>query len=137
MLVCVLVNFSWQNADYMHSEDCGWIFAQHFCNRLGAAYLALKNLLDESNPSHAEVLNDIKRRFREETFTRESIAQVIHAHSDLVSLLFGCIYARNGTHFLGVDQLALRELCDGSLSGCRPGFPVDVCLYERSFTNMH
>ena len=65
--------------------DCGWVFAQHFCNRLGQAYLALKGILDESNPSHASVLNDIKRRFREETFTRESIAQVIHAHADLVS----------------------------------------------------
>ena len=64
--------------------DCGWVFAQHFCNRLGPAYLALKNNLDESNPSHAEVLNDIKRRFREETFTRESIKDVIVAHSDLV-----------------------------------------------------
>ncbi|EKM49737.1 uncharacterized protein PHACADRAFT_265387 [Phanerochaete carnosa HHB-10118-sp] len=74
-----------QEATYAY---CGWIFAQHFCNRLGAAYLSLKNLLDESNPSHAEVLNDIKRRFREETFTRESIAQVIHAHPDLINLLY-------------------------------------------------
>jgi glutamate dehydrogenase len=72
-----------EHASYL---DCGWIFAQHFCNRLGAAYLNLKNLLDESNPSHAEVLNDIKRRFREETFTRESIAQVIHSHPDIVSI---------------------------------------------------
>ncbi|KAK7689852.1 hypothetical protein QCA50_006491 [Cerrena zonata] len=67
---------------------CGWIFAQHFCNRLGSAYLNLKNILDENNPSQAEVLNDIKRRFREETFTRESIAQVIHAHPDLINLLY-------------------------------------------------
>ena len=71
-----------QEATYAY---CGWIFAQHFCNRLGAAYLNLRNLLDESNPTHAEVLNDIKRRFREETFTRESIAQVIHAYPDIVS----------------------------------------------------
>ncbi|KAL6304426.1 NAD-specific glutamate dehydrogenase [Sparassis latifolia] len=74
-----------QEATYAY---CGWVFAQHFCNRLGPAYLALKNILDESNPSHAEVLNDIKRRFREETFTRESIAQVIHAHADLINLLY-------------------------------------------------
>ena len=65
--------------------DCGWVFAQHFCNRLGPAYLALKNILDESNASHAEVLNDIKRRFREETFTRELIKDVIVAHPELVS----------------------------------------------------
>lgn len=67
------------------SADCGWVFAQHFCNRLGPSYLALRNILDESNATHAEVLNDIKRRFREETFTRESIAQTIHAHPELVS----------------------------------------------------
>lgn len=64
--------------------DCGWIFAQHFCNRLGPAYLQLKNLLNENDPAHAEVLDDIKRRFREETFTRESIAQTIHAYPELV-----------------------------------------------------
>jgi hypothetical protein len=66
------------------TADCGWIFAQHFCNRLGASYLALKNVLTETNPAHEEVLMDIKRRFRDETFTRESIANVIHAHPELV-----------------------------------------------------
>lgn len=74
-----------QEATYAY---CGWIFAQHFCNRLGPAYLQLKNVLNENDVAHAEVLNDIKRRFREETFTRESIAQVIHAHPDLIRLLY-------------------------------------------------
>ena len=47
---------------------------------------------DETDPTHAEVLSDIKRRFREETSTRESIAhwQVIHAHPDLVWLSVLC-----------------------------------------------
>jgi len=77
--------------------DSGWVFAQHFCNRLGASYLALKNVLNEANPAHEEVLMDIKRRFREETFTRESIANVIHAHPELVRkqslshILFGTL----------------------------------------------
>ncbi|KAF9778587.1 NADH-dependent glutamate dehydrogenase [Thelephora terrestris] len=74
-----------QEATYAY---CGWIFAQHFCNRLGTSYLALKNLLDESNPNHAEVLNDIKRRFREETFTREYIEQILQAHPELIRLLY-------------------------------------------------
>ncbi|KAH7926488.1 NADH-dependent glutamate dehydrogenase [Leucogyrophana mollusca] len=78
-------NHAVQEATYAY---CGWVFAQHFCNRLGPAYLHLKNILDESNPAHAEVLNDIKRRFREETFTRESIAQIIHAHSEIIRLLY-------------------------------------------------
>ena len=68
----------------MNTVDCGWIFAQHFCNRLGAAYLALKGVLDESDPNHAEVLNTIKVRFREETFTRQSILEVILANPELV-----------------------------------------------------
>ncbi|KAE9389825.1 hypothetical protein BT96DRAFT_946579 [Gymnopus androsaceus JB14] len=70
------------------APDCGWIFAQHFCNRLGPAYLQLKSVLDENDPAHAEVLNNIKRRSREETFTRESIEQVIHTHSELIRLLY-------------------------------------------------
>ncbi|KAI0279618.1 NADH-dependent glutamate dehydrogenase [Russula aff. rugulosa BPL654] len=74
-----------QDAAYAYS---GWVFAQHFCNRLGASYLALKNVLNESNPAHEEVLVDIKRRFREETFTRESIANVIHAHPELIRMLY-------------------------------------------------
>ncbi|KAE9391665.1 NAD-specific glutamate dehydrogenase [Gymnopus androsaceus JB14] len=74
-----------QEATYAY---CGWIFAQHFCNRLGPAYLQLKNVLDENDPAHAEVLNNIKRRFREETFTRESIEQVIHTLSELIRLLY-------------------------------------------------
>ena len=84
-----------QEATYAY---VGWIFAQHFCNRLGSAYLALKNgeqtlligsdcaVLDDSNPGHAEVINKIKTRFREDTFTRESIREVILNHPELVSL---------------------------------------------------
>jgi len=74
-----------QEATYAY---CGWVFAQHFCNRLGPAYLALKNVLDESDPNHAEVLNNIKKRFREETFTRQSILEVINAYPDLIRMLY-------------------------------------------------
>ena len=65
--------------------DAGWIFAQHFCNRLGPSYLALKSVLDENDATHAEVLNQIKNRFRQETFTRQSIQDVILAHPEIVS----------------------------------------------------
>lgn len=70
-------------------SDAGWIFAQHFCNRLGPAYLALKNVLDDANPLHGEVLNNIKKRFREETFTRQGISETILAYPDLVRLSSG------------------------------------------------
>jgi glutamate dehydrogenase len=64
----------------MQLVDCGWIFAQHFTNHLGSAYLSLRNVLNDADPAHAEVL-DIKHRFRE-TFTRESIAYTILAHKN-------------------------------------------------------
>jgi len=81
--------------------DCGWTFSQNFCDRLGASYLALKNILNEANPAHGEVLMGIKRRFREEIFTRESIVDVIHAHPELVHkqslshILFGMPTSRS------------------------------------------
>ncbi|KAL1664697.1 Glutamate/Leucine/Phenylalanine/Valine dehydrogenase-domain-containing protein [Schizophyllum commune] len=74
-----------QEATYAY---CGWIFAQHFTNRLGATYLQLKNLLTETDPVHAEVLNTIKRRFRDETFTREVILQVILRWPELIRMLY-------------------------------------------------
>ena len=52
--------------------------------RPNVSYVALKNVLDETNPTHVKILNTVKCRFREETFTCESIANVIHAHRDLV-----------------------------------------------------
>ena len=104
----------------MCEKDCGWIFAQHFCNRLGPAYLALKNVLDESNPAHAEVLNDIKIRFREETFTRESILEVITAYPELVSeKIFRTLVSKRSLRdlmFVFLDPPPLCELCNDSLS---------------------
>lgn len=75
-----------QEATYAY---CGSIFSQHFLNRLGPSYLALKGLLNESDPIQAGVLNDIKRRFREETFTRQSIYEVVLAYPAIVSVIVG------------------------------------------------
>ncbi|PWN23922.1 putative glutamate dehydrogenase, NAD(+)-specific [Microstroma glucosiphilum] len=66
----------------------GWLFAQHFCNRLGQAYQALRNVLDETNLQQASILNDIKLRFREETFTRQSIQETLQSYPELVRLLY-------------------------------------------------
>jgi hypothetical protein len=95
--------------------DSGWIFAQHFCNRLGQAYLQLKNVLDETNPAHEEVLNDIKVRFREETFTRESIEQVIHAYPELVSGAVWVPCQFDLMDFLDADSAVVCQFCDGAL----------------------
>ena len=77
-------------------------------------------MLNENDPAHAEVLSDIKRRFREETFTRESIAQVIHAHSDLVwlSVFYLVCVCRKLTDacLMWIDSIAVCELCDDALS---------------------
>ncbi|KAJ7681527.1 NADH-dependent glutamate dehydrogenase [Mycena rosella] len=99
-----------QEATYAY---CGWIFAQHFCNRLGPAYLSLRNVLDETDPVHAEVLSDIKRRFREETFTRESIAGVIAAYPELIRLLY-VNFAM--THYPSSDADSPADLAAAPLS---------------------
>jgi len=121
-----------QEATYAY---CGWVFAQHFCNRLGPAYLQLKNVLNENDPAHAEVLNDIKRRFREETFTRESIAQVIHAHPDLVRLLY-VNFAM--THYPSTDNNLMPILSYQRLQTVQP--LTDSELYDkirRTVPNKH
>src|SRR5215213_11102456 len=55
----------------------GWIFAQHFLNRLGSEYTSLVSILDQTNPTHVEVLTKMKKRLRTDTFTREYILDII------------------------------------------------------------
>lgn len=71
-----------QEAAYAY---CGWIFAQHFLNRLGAAYAALKTFLNEQDTAQAAVLSDIRGRFRQETFTRASILETLQSYPEIVS----------------------------------------------------
>ncbi|RIA91793.1 Glutamate/Leucine/Phenylalanine/Valine dehydrogenase-domain-containing protein [Glomus cerebriforme] len=66
----------------------GWIFAQHFLNRLGNEYVSLVNILDQNDPVHAEVLNKIKKRLRSDAFTREYILDIIKMYPDLIHLLY-------------------------------------------------
>ncbi|RUP42940.1 Glutamate/Leucine/Phenylalanine/Valine dehydrogenase-domain-containing protein [Jimgerdemannia flammicorona] len=66
----------------------GWIFAQHFLNRLGNEYGSLSNILDHTDPVHEEVLNRIKKRLRQDTFTREYILDIVKLYPDLVKLLY-------------------------------------------------
>ncbi|KAM0790282.1 hypothetical protein ACM66B_005584 [Microbotryomycetes sp. NB124-2] len=74
-----------QEAAYAFS---GWIFAQHFLNRLGSSYAALKDLLDESDPAQAAVLSDIRARFRQETFTRASILETLQRYPEILRQLY-------------------------------------------------
>ncbi|CDH49571.1 nad dependent glutamate [Lichtheimia corymbifera JMRC:FSU:9682] len=66
----------------------GWIFSQHFLNRLGKEYLSLTNILDARNPIHEEVLSKMKKRLRQDTFTREYILDIIKRYPDLIKLLY-------------------------------------------------
>jgi len=74
-----------QEATYAYA---GWIFAQHFLNRLGPAYSALKDLLDENDSVQAGVLSDIRARFRQETFTRGSILETLQQYPDVIRLAY-------------------------------------------------
>ncbi|KAE9387830.1 hypothetical protein BT96DRAFT_1004771 [Gymnopus androsaceus JB14] len=49
------------------------------CSRLGSASWPLKNALDENDPAHAEVLTNIKRRFRSEMLTRGGLFIIIRS----------------------------------------------------------
>ncbi|KAK0522349.1 NAD-dependent glutamate dehydrogenase [Tilletia horrida] len=79
-----------------------WVFCQHFCNRLGQAYQALRKVLDETDSQHAAILDDIKKRFREDAFTRQSILEVIDAHPDLIRQLY--VHFANVHHPPGTPQ---------------------------------
>ncbi|KAJ3329151.1 NAD-dependent glutamate dehydrogenase [Blyttiomyces sp. JEL0837] len=66
----------------------GWIFAQHFLNRLGNEYASLQGILDVSNAAHSEVLTKLKKRLRSDTFTREYILDIIKLYPDLIKLCY-------------------------------------------------
>ena len=66
----------------------GWIFAQHFLNRLGNEYAAMTSILDSNNTTHQEVLAKIKKRLRSDTFTREYILDIIKLYPDLIKLCY-------------------------------------------------
>ncbi|KAI9216993.1 Glutamate/Leucine/Phenylalanine/Valine dehydrogenase-domain-containing protein, partial [Blastocladiella britannica] len=83
----------------------GWIFAQHFLNRLGSEYATLTNLLDTKNSAHVEVLTKIKKRLRSDTFTREYILDIIKLYPDLVKALY-VNFAM--THYIGQQEQQLR-----------------------------
>ncbi|KAK9447581.1 Glutamate/Leucine/Phenylalanine/Valine dehydrogenase-domain-containing protein [Limtongia smithiae] len=72
---------SLQESIYAH---CVTIFVSHFLNRLGSEYSSLLSILDSSNTGHQEVLGKIKRRLRQETFTRDYIFDIISSQLELV-----------------------------------------------------
>ncbi|KAJ1958126.1 NAD-dependent glutamate dehydrogenase, partial [Linderina pennispora] len=65
-----------------------WIFAQHFLNRLGSEYATLVEILDPSDATDMEVLAKLKKRLRQETFTRELILDIMLRYPELLKDLY-------------------------------------------------
>lgn len=105
-----------QEATYAY---VGWLFAQHFCNRLGHAYEALREIIDDNNMHHLAVLADLKKRLRDETFTRQSIFEVIKNFPHIVRLLyarFSHVHYSQQTHMTSDEPAeAHRELMSEKL----------------------
>lgn len=65
-----------------------WIFCTHFLNRLGTEYQNLASVLNVSDPQHQSVLLEIKKRLREDTFTRESIIETMVQYPQLIKMCY-------------------------------------------------
>ncbi|PVU87831.1 hypothetical protein BB561_006150 [Smittium simulii] len=65
-----------------------WLFSQHFLNRLGNEYSSLNAILDINNSESQEILNSIKKRLRQETFTSEAILNVIQSQPNMIKILY-------------------------------------------------
>ena len=63
-------------------------FAQHFLNRLGSEYTTLTSVLDSENAAHVDVLIRLKKRLRQETFTREYILDIVKSYPELIRMLY-------------------------------------------------
>lgn len=74
-----------QEAIYGHAA---LIFCQHFLNRLGSEYTSLLGLIDPANAQHMEVLLRLKKRLRQETFTRDYLLDIVRSYPDLIRLLY-------------------------------------------------
>ncbi|KAL7320317.1 NAD-dependent glutamate dehydrogenase, variant 2 [Mucor circinelloides] len=83
----------------------GWIFAQHFLNRLGKEYLSLTSILDRANPVHEEVLSKLKKRLRQDTFTREYILDIMKRYPELLKVLYANFAT---THYVNQREASLQ-----------------------------
>lgn len=76
---------SLQECAYAYSV---FIFASNFINRLGSEYSTLLGVLNKNDAAQLELLEKIKRRLRQETFTREYIKEIISSQVDTVRQLY-------------------------------------------------
>ena len=64
------------------------IFCQHFLNRLGSEYTTLSTILDTANPQQVEVLMKLKKRLRQETFTRDYVPEIVRSYPEVIRILY-------------------------------------------------
>ncbi|CCC69620.1 hypothetical protein NCAS_0D00390 [Naumovozyma castellii] len=79
--------FSPQEAVYAHVAS---IFINHFINRLGSDYQALLSQISpkENDTILLEVITNLKRKLRNETFTQQMIIDVLQKYHRIVSKLY-------------------------------------------------
>ena len=110
----------------------GWVFVQHFLNRLGSEYASLTRLLSNEDPSHIEVLGNLKKRLRQETFTREYLLEIILQHTKLLKLLY-LDFAR--IHYSGSESGSPKH---DSIAPATPLAEAELRdLIRRETTNSH
>ncbi|PVV05086.1 hypothetical protein BB560_000392, partial [Smittium megazygosporum] len=65
-----------------------WIFTQHFLNRLGSEYSSLDNILDKQKTESIKILDQLKKRLRQETFTTETILSIVQNKPSSIKMLY-------------------------------------------------
>ena len=104
---------SLQESVYAH---CVATFTTHFLNRLGPEYTSLKRQLDGQSSIHQQLLAKIKRRLREETYTREDVYNIIREQPELVRALYtdfaSTHYIRRSTGTISPDGRASPAILD-------------------------
>ncbi|KAI9208576.1 Glutamate/Leucine/Phenylalanine/Valine dehydrogenase-domain-containing protein [Polychytrium aggregatum] len=114
----------------------GWIFAQHFLNRLGNEYAALSSILDLQNSAHVEVLTKMKKRLRSDTFTREYILDIIKLYPELIK---ACYVNFAMTHYINPAKNTLNPSISYQRLQSVPALSEEALLEKirKTVTNNH
>lgn len=126
---------SLQEAIYAHSV---FIFVTHFLNRLGNEYATLLQFLDPNNTAQMEVLENLKRRLRQETFTRAYIDELMNSQVDLIRQLYLQFANSHYVQSRGESNNFLPTLSYQRIQTARV-YPVNELkdLIRRECTNEH
>lgn len=76
------------NAQELMYATSGFVFSQHFLNRLGHEYWNIKDLLNPADPQHQQILSKLKKRLRNETFTVEFIRDIVQKYPEVIKRLY-------------------------------------------------